>query len=477
MNVTFSRLSLSVLMSGCAIALSLTGCQGLTVNNVAVDTPNLTVGGSTRIRVDTSSFPGRTVQIQAQALRGRILPDTFTNQRELRYYAPFTSRAADQGGNLIQGDTVTLTIQDGVDILRRQVSVNLSGSTITFVENADANGQGVLKLATCTDDAGTQIASTREVRDVGGTTLRGAQPTLSPDGRLLAFVSYPGNGATSAIATVDAAGRTQTVIPSGGQSGFNLDPAWSPDSRTMAFVSNRGGNGLSEGIFRLFSVKVGNDVTPTLITSTERNLRFPAWNPSTQAPLSSQIIASAQANDSSELRSGSSLASAWNLFLFDQSTGQFVKRLTTYTRPGDFAFETRWNPSGQVFAFTAKGPINTQLSGASSLQRVIVQRINNNEGSGAILNLSQTSSGLLESTPTWSPDGNRLIYLNQTGTSVVPIDGQPPVGAPWFQLVRDAQSTNEPPQALIQLMASIPGLAVKDYNQAQFILGGGFNWR
>ena len=468
MNVKSRQMALSAMGLSLTIAgmLPLAGCQFLTVNNVTFDKQNLTVGDSSRFTVNAGTMFGRTINISVRAERGRVDPPGGTDRREFRYYAPFTSRSRNSQGNPVNGDTIFLTIQDGTETLNRTIPVNLSGSSVITVENPDANGQGTLKWVVCGDESGTQFSSARDLPGLG--PVRGAQPTISPDGQRIAFVSYPNNGPTTAILTIDSAGTQQVVIPSG--DAFNLDPAWHPDSRTLAFASNR-----EDGVFKIYRVLAtgGGDSSPNLIAGNRRDIRFPTWHPLTSGPYSNTLLASVNANDQSEFGSASSNQYPWNLFVFTPS-GQVEKRVTAFTNNTDFAMEPQWSPGGQLIAFTGKGPVQGQVSPGNSIQRIRVQRIANNEGSAVLLNSALTGN-VQESSPAWSPDGSRLLFLSLPTANLQGTDA-PPLGTPFYQITPDAiTNTNQPMP--VQLNSLIPGLRIRDLNQAYFITGGSISWR
>ncbi len=469
MNVKSRRMALSAMGLSLTLAamLPLAGCQFLTVNNVTFEKPTLTVGDSSRFTVNAGTMFGRTINITARADRGRVDPPSATDRREFRYYAPFTSRYRNAEGNQVNGDTIRLVIQDGTETRNQTIPVNLSGSSLVTVENPDANGQGTLKWVICSDESGSQFGSSRDLPGTG--PVRGAQPTISPDGQRIAFVSYPNNGPTTAIVTIDSAGTQQVVIPGG--DAFNLDPAWHPDSRTLAFVSNRGDN----LFFKLYRVLAGGggDSSPILIAGNKRNIRFPAWYPLTSGPYSNHLLASVNANDQSEFGSASGNQYPWNLFLFSPA-GQVDKRVTAFTNNTDFAMEPQWRPDGQLIAFTGKGPVQGQFSPGNSIQRIRVQRIANNENSAQILNSALTGS-VQESSPAWSPDGSRLMFLSLP-TTVMQGTDIPPLGTPLYQIIQDAVSSPNQPMP-VPLNSLIPGLRIRDLNQAYFITGGSISWR
>jgi TolB protein len=66
-------------------------------------------------------------------------------------------------------------------------------------------------------------------------------PAWSPDGALLAYVSYTGGAMDIYVANLQQPGRLRR--PAGGNLNVqNWLPAWSPDGSKLAFVSSRGGN-------------------------------------------------------------------------------------------------------------------------------------------------------------------------------------------------------------------------------------------
>lgn len=91
--------------------------------------------------------------------------------------------------------------------------------------NADGTGQTVL---------------------TAGGTIRDNNPEYSPDGLKIAFDRTPSSGQTD-IFVMNADGTNPHAVTSGGpwappNTNVNSDPTWSPDGTKLAFVSNRDGN-------------------------------------------------------------------------------------------------------------------------------------------------------------------------------------------------------------------------------------------
>lgn len=399
------------LIGGCNISTS------ITINSVYLQNPELTVRGSTKLTIAASSLPGQTIQYKVTALRGRVYQDTPTDNTVI-YYAPFTSSAPDGSGNMTTGDTLQIEVSDDTGTRYTTQNINLSGDTVVFKEdNANCSNDssqdcnGTLYAGTV-EPFGSSITDIRPLADSTGQALQGAQPTISPDGKRIAYVYYPGNG-TSAIYTVDAEGQTINLTGSQPNSGFNIDPTWAPFGDQVAFASDRANPGVFD-IYRMPADQQSGSVI-RVTTNTSISVRYPAWNP--QGSKANLMAVSAQA----VLGGNSNLVAsqAWNVFLLNLSSGQYIQQISNLSEPGpygpDFALEPHWDPTGQALAYTQRGPApgTSSSANAARFQRIVVQCAASGPGSATLLNPNEQSGPqLAESNPMWNPEaGSQVAYL------------------------------------------------------------------
>jgi hypothetical protein len=432
-----------------AATVLLPGCPsfGIVIRNVVLDNPSLSVGGSAHLNIDASSGT-RTLHYTVQAARGRILPQGTTDQNVFTYYAPYTAKNPNSNGNLVSGDTITVVVNDGFSSQTQTLPVNLAGTTITYVQNADPNtGAGDIMLAT-TDDTGFQVTNQRQLKDSTGQPVRGAEPTVSPNGRMIAYVDYSqGSGNSTALVVIDAGGLKHTVV-NAVDAINNLDPAWAPSSAEIAFASDRNGRN-----FNLYRISVGNEGATTIqITNAAINQRYPAWNPSLQQDRVSTMVVSAQMNDMTGIGSYNPTA-AWNLFLLNIPQGAYVKQLTNLSDQRDYAFEAQWRGDGQVIAYTHYGAVQAPQADSSRYQRVYLQDVTQNLGSGQILNPTETSPSVFESSPVWNQIGTQIAYLKSFNPPTGPGTAQV-----WRQQINGLVPASAPPIQWTDFSAGIPAI-------------------
>jgi Tol biopolymer transport system component len=161
-------------------------------------------------------------------------------------------------------------------------------------------------------------------------------PSVSPDGRTVAFVSVRRGpkvvagvlyrmDLTTREATVLFDSKAQRVGPS----------AWSPDGRQVAFATDAPDN-----MYELWVVDAAGGEARRLTKN-----RFHTWSPS-WAPARQIVFAGNRRSDGS-IAPDPGRAGHWELFLLDPTSGQ-VEGLTDN---GDDDFSPAWDPDGDEVAF------------------------------------------------------------------------------------------------------------------------------
>jgi len=214
-------------------------------------------------------------------------------------------------------------------------------------------------------------------------------PSLSPDGRYVAFISerklfqfnlYVADARTGeVIAELDRAGTTGhfnalRFISSAG--------AWSPDGRRLAFVSYEDGdnqitiwNVLQEDIERSFSVKG--------VTS----MKNPAWSP-----------------DGKKLAFTGTDGGISDLYVLDLET-KSVRQLTNdrYTD-----LQPTWEPDGETIAFTTdRAETNLEMLDPSSNMDLGLVDVSSGE-----VTVREPFGDALHHNPQFSPDGQSLYFIS-----------------------------------------------------------------
>lgn len=242
----------------------------------------------------------------------------------------------------------------------------------------------LMKDRTAPDSLGRTVLSP-EI-DAGRTNI---SPTLSPDGRYVAFISerdlfqfnlYVANAETGeVIAELDRAGTTSHF---NALRFINSAGTWSPDGRRLAFVSFAEGdnqitiwNVQKESIERSFSVEG--------VTS----MSNPAWSP-----------------DGSRLAFSGTDGGISDLYVLDLET-KTVRQLTN-DRYADL--QPTWAPDGETLAFaTDRAKTNLDLLASSSNMDLGLIDVESRE-----VTVRAPFGDALHHNPQFSPDGQSLYFIS-----------------------------------------------------------------
>jgi Tol biopolymer transport system component len=204
------------------------------------------------------------------------------------------------------------------------------------------------------------------------TIAENLNPTWSPDGSRIAFVSTrDGGGAEIYVMLADGSEQTRLTFSTTRETEWNLHPAWSPDGRQIAYRSTQAGNQ------EIFVMNVDGTDQRNLTNNPTADAQ-PAWSPD------GRQIAFVR------FRDGANRIWVMNA----DGTGQ-----TQITDgPGTIDLLPTWSPDGQYIAFTSN---RDAVAGGALHYDIYVIRSN---GSGATYRLTHEFG--VASGPAWRPDNS-----------------------------------------------------------------------
>jgi Tol biopolymer transport system component len=256
-------------------------------------------------------------------------------------------------------------------------------------------------------------------------------PALSPDGKLVAYVSDAAGNDDIYIQRVDGRNALNLTASS---AEADTEPSFSPDGNQIAFRSERGGGGIfvmgatGESVRRLSDVGHNPSWSPDgarLVVSTERIID----------PMSRQGTA--------------------ELWIIDAATGEASRRYA-----GD-AVQPAWSPDGRRIAFW-------RVDGNTGQRDLATVEVEGQADSVAV-----TADVPVDWSPVWSLDGASLLFVSDRGGTMnvwrVPVDpetggaaGEPRlVGAPaeevaWLSAVGAEGSLVYDSRSAVYFLSSLP---------------------
>jgi len=150
---------------------------------------------------------------------------------------------------------------DGVAMSRMAFSSDRSGESASNVLKRNS------KEIYIADYDGANVSPVTNNRDLN------IAPTWSPDGKLLAYVSYVGGRVDIYVKSIYEA-RAAWRPAGGPPTAENQGPAFSPDGSQIAFFSNR------DGTYQIYVVATDGQSPARRLTNTRAYEQFPSWSPS-----------------------------------------------------------------------------------------------------------------------------------------------------------------------------------------------------
>ncbi len=203
-----------------------------------------------------------------------------------------------------------------------------------------------------------------------------SQPSWSPDGKRIAFISYR-NGGNIQIFVMDSDGQNPTRLT---DEVWDMNPVWSPDGRKIAFTGYKDA-GLGNGTWNTDIYVMNPDGT-----SRRRLTRVPGNNSDASWSPDSQKIAF--------VNSGNGASEIYVM----NANGTKQKRLT-HDGVRENKREPSWSPDGQSIAFV--------YNDLRSIQIYVMDTDGENR--------RRLTDGRYDWSPAWSPDGGIIAYESWRG--------------------------------------------------------------
>jgi hypothetical protein len=219
-------------------------------------------------------------------------------------------------------------------------------------------------------------------RQVTNIATEPQSPSISPDGKTIAYCAIREDGQAYTIYTIPAVGGTPTrVTEANGPNMSDCDPSFSPDGKTIVYVHHDPAAGLA----RLYTIP-STGGTPTEVPgSSIGGIHYPRLSPD------GKMIAFAHCT------SPPGTGPDCNPEIFTMpSTGGTPTQLTNNAM--DEATPS-YSPDGKRIAYTGTGGNIYTVSSSSDL-----------EHGGEATQVTHTS-GCWRGYPVFSPDGNRIAYI------------------------------------------------------------------
>lgn len=247
-------------------------------------------------------------------------------------------------------------------------------------------------------------------------------PAFAGMGRIVFSMPF---GKKSDIFVIDEDGRNLKNLTN--HPANDINGIWSPDGTKIAFASDRDGN------YEIYVMNADGQET-TRLTNNPQKDSSPSWSPDGKqiAFARGRFIYVMSADGGSERRltewgaepacspDGKKIAFygkeglEFEITIIDVDGGN---RVPLTNRPGFYNHSPAWSPDGSQIAFVSENRNNR--AGISMFEIYLM----NADGSRQ-RKLTPNEDFLMETSPTWTPDGSQIAFLQPDGIYLIQTDGK-----------------------------------------------------
>jgi Tol biopolymer transport system component len=211
-------------------------------------------------------------------------------------------------------------------------------------------------------------------------------PSWSPDGDKIAFVSFRDGSNNMEIYVMNADGTDQTRLTDNDDA-LDREPSWSPDGEKITFASNRDGN------YEIYVMNADGTDQTRLTDNDDALDREPSWSPDGESI--------AFVSDRDSIGEDDEVGDVNAIYTMDADDGSDVTRLTDTDVPLDS--HPSWSPDGEKIAFVSFRDGNNEIYSMDA-----------DDGSDVTRLTDDTRNDLH---PSWSPDGEKITFASNRDTT------------------------------------------------------------